>query len=270
MRMWTRPPVKLRAGSSDRAPSYGPCGQALEKLALPHRLPTLGALAPTSSPLLQQRFMRTATAPTPTASQIAPSSQAIRLRNKPANSPGGSTRQSAKQQPTLGALAPTSSPLLQQRFMRTATAPTPTASQIAPSSQAIRLRNKPANSPGGSTRQSAKQQRYSDWKWEIASCEDGAVYTTAVGSYRWSNGHGLNDMSGNVWEWVEDCWHASYDGAPLDGSAWVLRGDCSKRGMRGGAWNDVPRLLRSALRHWIPSGHRYSSVGFRVARTLTP
>ena len=43
--------------------------------------------------------MRTATAPTPTASQIAPSSQAIRLRNKPANSPGGSTRQSAKQQP---------------------------------------------------------------------------------------------------------------------------------------------------------------------------
>ena len=99
MRMWTRPPVKLRAGSSDRAPSYGPCGQALEKLALPHRLPTLGALAPTSSPLLQQRFMRTATAPTPTASQIAPSSQAIRLRNKPANSPGGSTRQSAKQHP---------------------------------------------------------------------------------------------------------------------------------------------------------------------------
>ena len=88
--MWTRP--------SDRAPSYGPCGQALEKLALPHRLPTLGALAPTSSPLLQQRFMRTATAPTPTASQIAPSSQAIRLRNKPANSPEDSTRQSAKQQ----------------------------------------------------------------------------------------------------------------------------------------------------------------------------
>ena len=93
VRMWTRP--------SDRAPSYGPCGQALEKLALPHRLPTLGALAPTSSPLLQQRFMRTATAPTPTASQIAPSSQAIRLRNKPANSPGDSTRQSAKQQSKL-------------------------------------------------------------------------------------------------------------------------------------------------------------------------
>ena len=53
--MWTRP--------SDRAPSYGACGQAMEKLTLPHRLPTLGALAPTSSPLLQQRFMRKAPAP---------------------------------------------------------------------------------------------------------------------------------------------------------------------------------------------------------------
>ena len=87
--MWTRP--------ADRAPSYGACGQALEKLTLPHRLPTLGALAPTSSPLLQQRFMRTATAPAPTASRITPSSQAIRLRNKPANSPGDSTRESEKQ-----------------------------------------------------------------------------------------------------------------------------------------------------------------------------
>ena len=90
MRMWTRP--------SDRASSYGACGQALEKLALAHRLPTLGALAPTSSPLLQQRFMTKAPAPTPTAFQIAPSSQAIRLRNKPANSPGDSTRQTEKQQ----------------------------------------------------------------------------------------------------------------------------------------------------------------------------
>ena len=58
---------------------------------------TRHARAPTSSPLLQQRFMTKATAPTPTASRIAPSSQAIRLRNKPANSPRDSTRQCAKQ-----------------------------------------------------------------------------------------------------------------------------------------------------------------------------
>ena len=89
MRMWTRP--------SDRAPSYAACGQALEKLALPHRLPTLGALAPTSSPLVQQRFMGKATPPAPAGSRIAPSSQAIRLRNTPTNTRGDPTRQSAKQ-----------------------------------------------------------------------------------------------------------------------------------------------------------------------------
>ena len=87
--MWTRP--------TDRAPSYGACGQALEKLTLPHRLPTLGALAPTSSPLRQQRFMGKATPPAPAGSRIAPSSQAIRLRNTPTNTRGDPTRQSAKQ-----------------------------------------------------------------------------------------------------------------------------------------------------------------------------
>ena len=91
MAMWTRP--------ADRAPSYGPCGQGMDKYkALAHPLPTLGALTPKSSPLLQQRFMRTATAPASTASRIASSSQAIRLRNKPANCRGDSTRQSEKQQ----------------------------------------------------------------------------------------------------------------------------------------------------------------------------
>ena len=86
--MWTRP--------AERASSYGACGQALEKLALPHRLPTLDALVPTSSPLLQRRFIKKATAPA--GSRIAPSSHPIRLRNKPANSRGGSTRKCEKQQ----------------------------------------------------------------------------------------------------------------------------------------------------------------------------
>ena len=91
VRMWTRP--------ADRTPSYGACGQALEKLTLPHRLPTLGALAPTSSPLRQQRFMGKAAPPAPAGSRIAPSSQAIRLRNTPTNTRGDPTRQSAKQHP---------------------------------------------------------------------------------------------------------------------------------------------------------------------------
>ena len=91
--MWTRP--------ADRAPSYGPCGQGMDKCAaLP--LPTLGALAPTSPPLLQQRFMEKATAPAPAGSRITPSSQEIRLRNTPTNSRGVPTRECEKQQSALG------------------------------------------------------------------------------------------------------------------------------------------------------------------------
>jgi len=42
--------------------------------------------------------------------------------------------------------------------------------------------------------------------------------TIEVGSFQ-ANGFGLYDVHGNVWEWVEDCWHANYSGAPNDGSA---------------------------------------------------
>ena len=76
------------------------------------------------------------------------------------------------------------------------------------------------------------------------------------------------DMLGNVWEWTEDCWHRNYGGAPSDGSAWVTRGGCRKRVLRGGSWNDEPRLLRSALRNWDTRGNRTSRHGFRVTRTL--
>ena len=101
-----------------------------------------------------------------------------------------------------------------------------------------------------------------------AECEDGAVYPTAAGSYR-PNAFGLHDMHGNVWEWVEDCWNGSYMGARTDGSAW-LRGDCSARVLRGGSWDNNPGDLRAAYRSRIAPVDRYGSVGFRVARTLTP
>ena len=70
----------------------------MEKLTLPHRLPTLAALAPTPSPLLQQRFMKKETPPQPDRARIAPSSQELRHRNSPVKSPGGSTRECEKQQ----------------------------------------------------------------------------------------------------------------------------------------------------------------------------
>ena len=76
-------------------------------------------------------------------------------------------------------------------------------------------------------------------------------------------------MHGNVWEWVEDCWNGSYAGAPSDGGAWVS-GDCAKRVLRGGSWNNPPRFLRAAYRYRNSTGNRVNYFGFRVARTLTP
>lgn len=92
--------------------------------------------------------------------------------------------------------------------------------------------------------------------------------TQPVGSYP-ANPWGLYEMQGNVWEWVEDCWHDSYQGVPMDGSAWT-QGACPERVVRGGSWGISPRFLRSADRYRSVPGNRGSGNGFRVARTLTP
>ena len=76
-------------------------------------------------------------------------------------------------------------------------------------------------------------------------------------------------MHGNVWEWVQDCWHDDYRGAPSDGTAWERGGDC-RRVFRGGSWFTDPQLLRSAFRNFDPSGFRDEHAGFRVSRTLDP
>ena len=91
--------------------------------------------------------------------------------------------------------------------------------------------------------------------------------TAPVGSFE-ANGFGLHDVHGNVWEWVEDCWHGTYSGAPTDGSAWVRGGDCSLRVLRGGSWSNSPGSLRSASRLRNEAGLRDDLDGFRVARTL--
>jgi formylglycine-generating enzyme required for sulfatase activity len=91
--------------------------------------------------------------------------------------------------------------------------------------------------------------------------------TLPVGSFP-ANDFGLHDMHGNVWEWCADVWHESYDGAPLDGSAWLEGGDQGRRVLRGGSWNSNPRFLRSATRNWFEPVNCVNRVGFRVARTL--
>ena len=90
--------------------------------------------------------------------------------------------------------------------------------------------------------------------------------TVEVGSYS-PNAWKLHDMHGNVWEWVEDCWNDTYEGAPNDGVAWT-NGDCSLRVLRGGSWGNRVETLRSACRGWDRPGGRGNRFGFRVARTF--
>ena len=79
---------------------------------------------------------------------------------------------------------------------------------------------------------------------------------------------GVYDMVGNVFEWVEDCWHDSYRGAPTDGSAWTGGADC-RRVVRGGSWGDADaEYRRPGARNRHLAGNRHAYDGFRVARTL--
>ena len=91
--------------------------------------------------------------------------------------------------------------------------------------------------------------------------------TAPVGSFA-ANAWGVHDMHGNVWEWVQDCWHDSYKGAPADGSAWESE-DCYVRILRGGSWDDDPRDLRSAFRsRGSTAVDQINDSGFRVARSF--
>ena len=113
-------------------------------------------------------------------------------------------------------------------------------------------------------RDQAFVRRYGDF--DAISCNDGHAATAPVGSYK-ANGFGLHDVAGNVWEWVEDCWHESYEGAPAYGEAWET-GSCQYRMRRGGSWHIEPRFLRSASRGTSESPVRGFWGGFRVARTI--
>ena len=82
-----------------------------------------------------------------------------------------------------------------------------------------------------------------------------------------ANAFGLHDMTGNVWEWVEDCYNPSYQGAPADGSTWTSR-DCRRGNRRGGSWDSEPRISRAANRYWDEPTDRMGFYGFRPAKTL--
>ena len=97
----------------------------------------------------------------------------------------------------------------------------------------------------------------------VNTIESGHERTIEVGKYP-ANPWGLFDMLGNVWEWVEDHWHFDYKRAPSDGRAWVNRGRASPRVLRGGCWNGVRGLARSANRHGVDPYAKSHLFGFRV------
>jgi formylglycine-generating enzyme required for sulfatase activity/class 3 adenylate cyclase len=87
-----------------------------------------------------------------------------------------------------------------------------------------------------------------------------------VGSFK-PNPFGLYDMGGGVDQWVEDCWHRTYQGAPSDGSPWSA-GDCSSHVVRSGSWKSDPTYVRPANRDNYDTNVRYPTHGFRVALSL--
>ena len=94
---------------------------------------------------------------------------------------------------------------------------------------------------------------------------DGFHGLAPVGNFS-VNPFGLFDTAGNVWEWVQDCWHNDYNGAPSDGSAWVDNEKCGTRIARGGSFYCFPRHVRSANRWGRWPEFRNMYIGFRVAR----
>ena len=109
-------------------------------------------------------------------------------------------------------------------------------------------------------------------EWVTSNCSDGYIYTAPVGQFN-NNGFGLYDIAGNVWEWVEDCWHGSYQNAPVDGN--IARGtegggDCSRRVVRGGGWSDEPGYLRWPSATGTPPMLRTTTSDFVSPGTCDP
>lgn len=105
------------------------------------------------------------------------------------------------------------------------------------------------------------------WREGFSEYSDGYWGPAPVGSFI-SNMLGLNDLSGNVMEWVDDCWHDSYIRAPGDGSAWVNRG-CENRVIRGGNWGSAN--IEYTIHHRIKAETDLTDprLGFRVAKTIS-
>jgi formylglycine-generating enzyme required for sulfatase activity len=109
--------------------------------------------------------------------------------------------------------------------------------------------------------------------WAGVGCNDGFANTAPTGSFK-PNSLGIFDMHGNVWEWVSDCWYATYASEEEKNAP-----TCKYHVLRGGSWSSEFRFLRdgiwvgdavayrAAVRGWETSIKARNSIGFRVARS---
>ncbi|WP_332854915.1 formylglycine-generating enzyme family protein [Duganella sp. S19_KUP01_CR8] len=98
----------------------------------------------------------------------------------------------------------------------------------------------------------------------VMPCDDQSGYASVVGMYE-ANAYGLYDMIGNINEFVQDCYHDSYIGAPTDGSA-RSDGECKERVLRGGPWHWA--VFSSLERGSTEADFTGSLEGFRVALSV--
>jgi formylglycine-generating enzyme required for sulfatase activity len=96
-------------------------------------------------------------------------------------------------------------------------------------------------------------------------CDDGYMHSSPVGSFQ-PNAFGLHDMQGNAWEWVADCNHKNYAGAPTDGSAWLDEKGCQFGIIRSGSYLNLVERSSTTVRAGRPREGRATNMGFRVMR----
>jgi formylglycine-generating enzyme required for sulfatase activity len=122
---------------------------------------------------------------------------------------------------------------------------------------------------GQPTNYSFPDGKIDEYAWYADNTRD-APQPREVGILK-ANQYDLKDMNGNVAEWVEDCFHDTYKGAPKTEEAWTTGPACERsRVVRGGNWLSDAKALRSASRDWHAIGDDGNDqIGIRVARDLT-
>lgn len=130
----------------------------------------------------------------------------------------------------------------------------------------------------GATTQFAWGDELEDDQANCAKCSstDDFKRTTEIKQFI-PNGFGLYDIHGNVWEWTQDCWKPSYEGASSSGQAYLgaqdkdelwIYNECQKRVLRGGSWDFSRSFQTLGRRNWNPVDTRSNSYGFRLVEDI--